>query len=512
MSGMEVLEEPTENGIDEDDDVAMMEANPLDQAEIKKEEGNTFYKQKKYKDALECYNQAINLCPTCAAYYGNRAATFIMLNRYKDALADAQQAVNMDPNFVKGYIREGKCHMALGNALAASKSFNHALELEADNSVVLAEVNSLKSLQDHDAKVELNFGKGDYRTAIFNLDRCLDISPACTRYKVLKAEAFTYLSRFQEAQEIANDILTREGMNADAIYVRGLCLYYQDNTEKAFQHFQQVLRLAPDHSKARDALRRAKQLTTQKEAGNGAFRGGKFQDAYDLYTQALQIDPHNRSTNSKLYNNRATVSAKLNRLDQAIEDCNQAIKLDETYVKAYLRRAKCYMDTEQYEEAVRDYEKVIKLQKSQENKQLLHEAKVALKQSKRKDYYKILGVTRSASDDEIKKAYKKRALIHHPDRHSHATVEVQKEEEKKFKELGEAYSVLSDDKKRARYDNGQDLDDSCGGFSDIDPNQIFQAFFGGGMGPGGMHSFSFGGPQSGAGPSGFPGGFSFHFG
>lgn len=48
--------------------------------------------------------------------------------------------------------------------------------------------------------------------------------------------------------------------------------------------------------------------------------------------------------------------------------------------------------------------------------------------------------------------------------------------------------------------------------SDIDPNQIFQAFFGGGMGPGGMHSFSFGGPQSGAGPSGFPGGFSFHFG
>jgi tetratricopeptide (TPR) repeat protein len=52
-----------------------------------------------------------------------------------------------------------------------------------------------------------------------------------------------------------SDILRRESMNADALYVRGMCLYYQDNMEKAFQHFQQVLRLAPDHQKAKDTYR-----------------------------------------------------------------------------------------------------------------------------------------------------------------------------------------------------------------------------------------------------------------
>ncbi|ETE60270.1 hypothetical protein L345_13988, partial [Ophiophagus hannah] len=117
------------------------------------------------------------------------------------------------------------------------------------------------------------------------------------------------------------------------------------------------------------------------------------------------------------------------------------------------------MDTEQYEDAVRDYEKVYQTEKTKEHKQLLKNAQMELKKSKRKDYYKILGVDKNASEDEIKKAYRKRALMHHPDRHSGASAEIQKEEEKKFKEVGEAFTILSDPKKKARYDSGQDLEE-----------------------------------------------------
>ena len=56
-----------------------------------------------------------------------------------------------------------------------------------------------------------------------------------------------------------SDILRLENMNADAIYVRGMCLYYDDNIDKAFQHFQQVLRLAPDHQKAKTTYRVSEQ-------------------------------------------------------------------------------------------------------------------------------------------------------------------------------------------------------------------------------------------------------------
>src|SRR5689334_8629608 len=78
-----------------------------------------------------------------------------------------------------------------------------------------------------------------------------------------------------------------------------------------------------------------------------------------------------------------------------------------------------------------------------------------------KDYYKILGVTRSASADEIKKAFRKLARTHHPDVNPG-----DKKAEAKFKEINEAYEVLSDPDKRQRYDTlGPNWRDQFGGFS-----------------------------------------------
>uniref|UniRef100_A0A6Q2Z2H7 J domain-containing protein n=1 Tax=Esox lucius TaxID=8010 RepID=A0A6Q2Z2H7_ESOLU len=391
------------------------------EAEGFKEKGNTFYIKKDYSEAFNYYTKAIDSCPKNASYYGNRAATLMMLCRFREALEDSQQAVRLDD-----------CFMKHKNAAAV-------LEFER--------------------MAEFGFDKRDFRKVVYCMDRALGLASACHRFKILKAECLALLGRYPEAQSVASDILRMDSTNGDALYVRGLCLYYEDCIDKAVQFFVQALRMAPDHEKARLACRNAKALKAKKEEGNQAFKDNNFEAAYKLYSEALMIDPNNIKTNAKLYCNRGTVGAKLKKPDQAIEDCTSAIKLDSTYIKAYLRRAQCYMDIEQYEEAVRDYEKVYQTEKTKEHKHLLKTAQLELKKSKRKDYYKVLGVGKNATEDEIKKAYRKRALMHHPDRHSAATSEVQKEEEKKFKEVGEAFTVLSDPKKKTRYDCGHDLED-----------------------------------------------------
>lgn len=375
-------------------------------AELKKENGNQLYKIKQYRNALPFYTEAIELCPNRASLYGNRAACYMMLGKYSEALEDARRAVNLEPTMVKGYVRIAKCGIALGDLTIANQAICKVKELDIDNKTIEPEIRSIDVIKRFEKESQVAFDKKDYRKVVYCMDRCLEQAPTCVRYKLTKAESLAFLGRCQESQEIANSILHLDNGNADAIYVRGICLFYQDNVDKAFNHFQQVLRLAPDHKKAMDIYKRSKQLKQKKEEGNEAFKAGRYQEAYNLYTDALKIDPLNIKTNAKLYFNKAIVSSHLIKNEEAVQYCTEALRLDEGYIKALLLRAKCHMALQQYEEAVADYEVVCKVDKSRENKRLLQDAKLALKKSKRKDYYKILGIEKNATDDEIKKAYR----------------------------------------------------------------------------------------------------------
>lgn len=276
---------------------------------------------------------------------------------------------------------------------------------------------------------------------------------------MLKAECLAFLGRCDEALDLAVGVMKLDSNSADAIYVRGLCLYYTDNLEKGILHFERALQLDPDHQKSKRMRSKCKQLKEMKENGNMLFKSGRYREANVIYTDALKIDELNKEINSKLLYNRALVNTRLGSIRDAVADCNRVLELNSHYLKALLLRARCYNDLEKFEEAVADYETALQQEKTPEIKRLLRDAKFALKKSKRKDYYNILSIPRNSSEDEIKKAYRKKALIHHPDRHANKSVAERKEEELKFKEVGEAYAILSDARKKARYDSGQDIEE-----------------------------------------------------
>lgn len=188
--------------------------------------------------------------------------------------------------------------------------------------------------------------------------------------------------------------------------------------------------------------------------------------------------------------------------------CDDALRLNENSFFGLLYRSKTHLDKEEYEASIEALNKAAEARPDKQDmvNPLLQKAQIALRRSKTKDYYKVLGVAQDADDRQIKSAYRRLSKQHHPDKAKKQGLS-KDEAEKKMASINEAYEVLSDPELRARFDRGDD------------PNAQGQqqawhgSPFGGGQ-PfvfqqgGSKFQFQFGGGGGGGG-GGFPGGFPF---
>eukprot|EP01104_Vermistella_antarctica_P011399 TRINITY_DN3176_c0_g1_i3.p1 TRINITY_DN3176_c0_g1~~TRINITY_DN3176_c0_g1_i3.p1 ORF type:complete len:507 (-),score=120.23 TRINITY_DN3176_c0_g1_i3:40-1560(-) len=459
-----------------------------------KEQGNASYKAGDYEEAAAFYSQAIDECSDVAAFYGNRSAALKMLNKFDAAIQDCNKAAQLDPTFFKAYLRAAACYIAKGELVKAKTEAQKATDIHPHNKEAKAlkmEVHDL--LIAYQRVVDLVSRKEDAREGLHKIRLLSDRLPASQGLDLLGARAHIKLGNYDQATKIVNSILREDSTNAEAIYIKALGVAYGGNQDVAIRMLAQCLQLDPDMTSARLAIRKLKTIRRLKEEGNAAFKEHRWDVAERTYGEALEVDPDNKPLNAMLYCNRAAARMQiLGKNEDAIADCTAAIALDSEYLKAYMRRAALFMKEEQYDKAVHDFEKCKQL--NPEDRQIrnqLRDAKLEAKKANRKDYYKILDVPKDANDAQIKKAYRRKALQYHPDKNNSSEEAAAKAAEK-FKDVGEAYGILSDPKKRQRYDSGVDLED----MSMPDVNDLFSVFFAGDDqfgGGGSRHGFGGGG-------------------
>ena len=477
-------------------------------AEQYKEEGNKRYKKGSYKKAVECYSKAIELDPNQAAIYTNRAACNLQLQQYKKVVEDGLKAQQLDPKFSKAYLRAGQGYLQMGKTREAVGQFDLGLKLEPTSDLLKKEKQSALKVETYLGKAQQLLKESNYKDANSDIDVALAFAPHSTLLKLCKIECLIGLKEFDVAAKEAGAILRDvDNNNSDALFLRGQSLYYSGNVDNGLKHVTEALMVDPDNQKCLQFRKQIKKIESLKEEGNKLLRANKFQEAYDEYTKAIEVDPKNANMNSVLYCNRAAAATKLGKHELAVKDATKAIELNDSYLKAYIRRGSSYIELEKYEDAMRDYNKAHELDKDNaEISQKLKEVRKLYKQSKKKDFYKILGIERNATTDDIKKAYKKLAMQWHPDRFMDE--DEKKNAEEKFKEITEAHSILSDPQKRQQFDSGAMDAEGFEGFGGgADMNDIFRMFFGGGMGGGmgGMGGMGGGGRRGGAGMGGMGG-------
>ena len=151
------------------------------------------------------------------------------------------------------------------------------------------------------------------------------------------------------------------------------------------------------------ALKKARKTESLKAEAGELFKKGNYAEAIISFTAWLELFPNNKNYNALIYLNRAIWHSKLKKNDEALADLNKAIECNEDYAKAYVKRGEVNLLLENFEESVRDFSNADRISPGEFGvRAKLRDSKVRLKQSKRKDLYKILGIDRDAEKSQIK--------------------------------------------------------------------------------------------------------------
>jgi tetratricopeptide (TPR) repeat protein len=110
-----------------------------------KEQGNEFFKQKKFNEAIDCYSRSIALSPN-AVTYANRAMAYLKIKRYREAEVDCTEALNLDDRYIKAYSRRATARKELGMIKEAKEDAEFALRLEPESQELKKQYADIKSL------------------------------------------------------------------------------------------------------------------------------------------------------------------------------------------------------------------------------------------------------------------------------------------------------------------------------------------------------------------------------
>ncbi|KAL7575513.1 hypothetical protein ACA910_020096 [Epithemia clementina (nom. ined.)] len=317
-----------------------------------------------------------------------------------------------------------------------------------------------------------------------------------------KAQALFHTGDYYGVVSDTAKLLKLQPQHVNALHLRGLAFYRLLEHDQALLHYQKALKLDPEHADCKKSHKRLKLILKAQQKGEAAAESGDFDAALAQYEKARTADPDHDLYNQKLHLDVIKVYTKKGDHKRAIQEAQSFLEDDEESIEGWWALGEAQQGADQYEEAVRSFQKALDSipenhqdhsESAQKAKERLKQAHVALKQSKEKNYYKILGVSRTASAKEIKSAYRKLALQWHPDK-VEGDESVKEQAEKKFHDIGEAYEVLSDDELRAKYDRGEPVFDNQGGGGQQHHHNPFQFFnqqfhHGGGGGGGGGTRF-----------------------
>lgn len=482
-------------------------------------------------EALAYFDAAISKDPSDYLTFFQRGVTHLSLGRNAQASADFDNVLKLKPGFEGALMQRAKIkaknadwaaarqdYVALGNRAAADLA---QLE-EAEGAAYLAAEAEKK--QDWETCIN------QAGIAIMTAGTSLSLRQLRARCRLERGEVQEGLSDLQHVLQI------HPGAVEPHLQISAMLFYSLGDTKLGLDQIKKCLHSDPDSKPCKKLFREEKTVLKGVDQINALFEKKQYNSASKLLAgKGTDDEPGLLSelkSNFETHRSQGTIHPNapsdlytsllektceayvaMNNMNKAGKFCAEVLRMNSHSLHGLLYQAQKQMDAEEYDAAISTLNTARDNHPDAQNtiNSKLHDAQVALKRSKNKDYYKVLGVSRDADEATIKKAYRTATKTHHPDKAAARGIS-KEESEKKMTAINEAYEVLSDPELKAKFDNGEDPNDPLanqGGspfqgspFSQGGQQFFFQQGFPGGGGGQRQFKFSTGG-------GGFPGGNPF---
>ncbi|TNN04239.1 dnaJ homolog subfamily C member 3a [Takifugu flavidus] len=444
-------------------------------------------------DALSHFHAAVDGDPKNYMAYYSRATVFLAMGKSKSALPDLSKVIELKPDFTSAQLQRGNLLLKQGRLDEAESDYKKVLksnpsqkeEREAQNQLRKSDEIQRLLAQAHDS-----YNSRDCGTAAALLDAVIETCVWDVASREMRAECFIETGEMGKAISDLKATSKLKNDNTQAFYKLSTIYYTLGDHEMSLNEVRECLKLDPDHKQCYSHYKQVRKLNKQILSAEALIQEQRYEDAVNKYEAVMKTEPdvHHFTVLAKERICHALTQGQ--QASRAISVCSEVLQTNPENVNTLKDRAEAYIQEEHYEEAIRDYEAAAKHgENDRQIKEGLERAQRLLKQSKKRDYYKILGVKRSAQKKEIIRAYRKLAQQWHPD--NFQDPEEKKQAEKKFIDIAQAKEVLTDPEMRTKFDHGEDPMDPesqqqhnfHGGF------QGFQGFNPFGSGP---FSFKFG--------------------
>ncbi|PQK10697.1 hypothetical protein BB8028_0002g10160 [Beauveria bassiana] len=483
----------------------------------------------------------------------SNAQTHLAKGETSEAILYYDAAIARDPNNYLTIFKRATAFLSIGRANQATNDFNKVLVLKptfqgahvqlanlkskvADWEGAKAEYAAAEKATDSPELVELAGAERAAAAAVAasknqSWDDCVNhatiaISVA-SRHPPLRELRSKCLFARGEIQEGMGDLqyvlLLRPGDTSPHVLISATSFYALGNEDKGLTQIRKCLHSDPDSKICKKVHKQEKAFQKGVNRAMGQLNRGQTttagrtlvgtEEEIGLITLLKEQTEDLRQSGfipekapTQLYGKLIdmTCHAYLEGNHKNVEKyCEEALELNSESFWGMLYRAKGLMRKDEFDAAIHTLKSAIELHPGKRDKidPLMNKVQIALKRSKTKDYYKVLGVDSDSDQRQIKSAYRKASKQFHPDK-AHKQGIAKEDAEKKMASINEAYEVLSDPELRARFDRGDDPNSQERG----DPFQG-SPFAGGGGHPfmfqqGGGQQFKFN-FHGGGGPFGF---------